>query len=82
MAMINKTRSFGKSRWSNNPEFCPACGQKNCRCFAAGSSMTYKKVNRNLSEVFGVACPNTGHPSADFEQLLDRIRRRLPGQAR
>ena len=82
MAMIRKNRSFGKPHGSNNPELCPECGQKNCRCFAAGSCATYKKVNRNLSEKFGVTCPNTGRPSVDFEQLLDLIRLRLPGQMR
>ena len=76
MVMIRKNPSFGKPHWSSNPNCCPACGKQNCPCFAAGSSMTYNKVNRQLSENFGVPCPNTGSPRSDFEQLLGLIRRR------
>lgn len=76
MVMIRKTRSFGKPYRGNNPNYCSACGKQNCPCFKVGSSVTYKKVNRNLSEKLGVPCPNTGSPSLDFEQLLGLIRRR------
>ena len=78
MVMIRKPGSFGKPYRNNTPDRCPACGQKNCPCFKAGSSMTYKKVNRNLSEKFGVTDPNTGYLKKDFKQLLDRIYRRWP----
>ena len=82
MAMVRKNRSFGKPFGGKNPGGCPECGRITCPCFKAGSCATYKKVNRNLSEKFGVTCPNTGRPSVDFEQLLDLIRLRLPGQMR
>ena len=82
MAMITNPRPFGKPYGSKNQSGCPECGRKNCPCFAAGSCATYKKVNRNLSEKFGVTCPNTGYPSADFERLIDLIRLRLPGRGR
>lgn len=73
MVMTLKNRSFGKPNQSNASNYCPRYFNQNCPCFAAGSSMTYNKVNRHLSERLGVTCPNTGYPSLDFKQLLGLI---------
>ena len=80
MVMIRKNRSFGKPNQSNAPSYCPACREQNCPCFASGSSMTYNKVNRHLSEKFGVPCPNTGYPLSNFKQLLEIIASLLMGR--
>ena len=52
---------------------CYDCGSFHCECSVKASSRTYKKVNRAISEKFGMPCPDSGFPSWDFQELLSRL---------
>ena len=74
MSTIIKNHGSDNPYYRSGSEICPGCRRRNCPCFAAGSSVTYWKVTRELKGVFGWSHRNPTLPKEAWAFLLNRLR--------